>query len=248
MTGDEPVRPSPPARTAQFRVRDDNTASPHRTLSQTAVVPPVDVAEELMTAAAVEEPAIEEPHVPAPAAFDATETIAAAQIDRHILADAPIAEAPAAEAPPVEEPAVAAAAEIAEETVLAPSVEPDIDFSRTEKPQKVEPEVKTVKVRSSVDVMAELEALRKRATNTTPRAPKRDVLADLASLRPKRDLHRTLHLQIPPDVLPRSRSVRVTLSFEDSDEGIIQTEDQQLDLGDVSDVQSLSVNLKIDLA
>lgn len=246
MTGDEPVRPSPPARTAQFRVRDDNTASPHRTVSQTAVIPPVDVAEELMTAAAVEEPAVEEPHVPA--AFDASETIAAAQIDRHILADAPVAEAPAAESPPVEEPVVAAAADVGEETVLAAPVEPDIDFSQAEKPQKAEPEVKTVKVRSSVDVMAELEALRKRATNTTPRAPKRDILADLASLRPKRDLQRTLHLQIPQDVLPRSRSVRVTLSFEDSDEGIIQTEDQQLDLGDVSDVQSLSVNLKIDLA
>ena len=90
--------------------------------------------------------------------------------------------------------------------------------------------------------------MRKRATNTTPKAPKRDILADLASLRPKRDIQRTLHLKIPQDVLPRSRSVRVTLSFEDSDEGVIQTRDQQLELGDVSDVQSLSVNLKIDLA
>ena len=262
MTGEEPVRASPPARTAQFRVRAEPAGNPHRTLSQTATIPPVNVAEELMTA--VEEPIAEEPHPPAPAAFDAEETIAAAQIDRHILADAPVAEAPAAEpivemtieSPPVEEPAVAAtavseaeaAAEIGEETILAASAEPEIDFNQTEKPQKTEPEVKTVKMRSSVDVMAELEALRKRATNTTPRAPRRDILADLENLRPKRDLQRTLHLQIPPDVLPRTRSVRVTLSFEDGDEGVIQTRDQQLELGDVSDVQSLSVNLKIDLA
>lgn len=110
------------------------------------------------------------------------------------------------------------------------------------------PEVKTVKVRSSVDVMAELEALRKRATNTTTKAPKRDIMADLASLRPKRDLARTLHLQLPTDVLPRTKSVRVTLSFEDGEHGVIETRDQQVDLGDTADVQSLSVNLKIDLA
>ncbi len=95
--------------------------------------------------------------------------------------------------------------------------------------------------------MAELEALRKRATNTTAKAPRRDVMADLSSLRPRRDVNRTLHLQLPSDVLPRTKSVRVTLSFEDGD-GAIDTQEQQLDLGDASDVQSLSVNLKIDLA
>jgi hypothetical protein len=73
-------------------------------------------------------------------------------------------------------------------------------------------------------------------------------MADLSSLRPRRDVNRTLHLQLPSDVLPRSKSVRVTLSFEDGDQGVIETRDQQLELGDTSDVQSLSVNLKIDLA
>jgi signal recognition particle receptor subunit beta len=129
------------------------------------------------------------------------------------------------------------------------TLEPEIDFSETEKPQKSKPDVKTVKVRSSVDVMAELEALRKRATNSTTKTPaKRDVLADLDSLRPKRDLNRTLHLQLPSGVLSRTKSVRVTLSFEDGEEAVIDTQNQHLDLGDASDVQSLSVNLKIDLA
>jgi hypothetical protein len=107
--------------------------------------------------------------------------------------------------------------------------------------------VKTVKVRTSIDVMAELEALRKRATQAPPKAPKRDVMADLANLRPKRDIHRTLNLQLPPDVFPRAKSVRVTLSFEDEGQGVVETQNQNLDLGDTSDVQSLSVNLKIDL-
>ena len=96
--------------------------------------------------------------------------------------------------------------------------------------------------------MAELEALRKRATQAPPKAAKRDILADLDSLRPKRDIHRTLHLQLPGDVLNRAKSVRVTLSFEDGDQGVIETRDQHVELGDTADVQSLSVNLKIDLA
>jgi hypothetical protein len=47
-------------------------------------------------------------------------------------------------------------------------------------------------------------------------------------------------------VIPRAKSVRVTLSFEDQDQGVIQSQEQTLDLTDTSDVQSLSVNLKID--
>ena len=283
MTGEEPARPQPAARAAQFRVRDETT----RTSAQTVAVP--DLTEEIET---VDEPIAE---APAPPQFDSEATIAAADIDRHILANAPVAEPPPVEAPAdapsameapapstapepetaeewsgefhaaeaqegepqaqaapeleedlAEEPA--AIAETGEEAVLPkPAAEPEIDFTQSEKPQP-EPKVKTVKVRSSVDVMAELEALRKRATQTTPKAPRRDVMADLAGLRPKRDIHRTLNLDLPGDALHRTRTVRVTLSFEDEDAGVIETRDQQLELGDTSDVQSLSVNLKIDLS
>jgi len=215
MTSDEPARAVPPARAAQFKVRDDSA----RTMAGTVAVPVIDEEDlaEMTAASTAEESA---------PAVDTEATIAAADIDRHILSSAPIAEAP----------------EVFEPT-------PEIEFNETEKPQKIEKsEVKTVKVRSSVDVMAELESLRKRATQTNVKAPRRDVIADLESLRPKRDLHRTLHVQIPQDVLPRARTVRVTLSFEDSDAAVVETQDQQLELGDTSDVQSLSVNLKIDLA
>ncbi|MEA2489051.1 MAG: mutual gliding-motility protein MglA [Acidobacteriota bacterium] len=128
--------------------------------------------------------------------------------------------------------------------------EPDVDFPSGEPEKQEAPAaLKTVKVRNSVDVMAELEALRKRATQTTtPKASKRDPMADLAALRPKRDLTRTIHLQVPADVVPRAHAVRVTLSFEDGEAGVIETREQQLDLSDVADAQSLSVNLKIDLA
>jgi mutual gliding-motility protein MglA len=222
MTGEEPARAAPPARVAQFRVQDNSMPSPTRTVAATTPVPSV-----------ASTPVIEPPAPEEVKAVPAAEQVLP-EVDRRIIADAPVAEAPVPAAQPQAAPEP------------APSPEPEIDFSRTEKPQKVEPEVKTVKVRSSVDVMAELEALRKRAT-AAPAKPsaKRDALADLAALRPRRDVQRTLHLHIPADVLPRAKSVRVTLSFEDG-AGVIQTQDQQLDLGDTSDVQSLSVNLKIE--
>ena len=202
--------------------------------------------------------------------FDAEATIAASSFDRRVIADAPVPEQPHVEQPVVEQPmrevdAAPAPQAVTDVPLQAPAeavdqffpvsepappvLEPEIAFSEAEKPQKTEPEVKTVKVRNSVDVMAELEALRKRATSATPKsAAKRDVMADLDSLRPKRDINRTLHLQLPSGVLSRTKSVRVTLSFEDGQEAVIDTQNQHLDLGDASDVQSLSVNLKIDLA
>jgi hypothetical protein len=104
--------------------------------------------------------------------------------------------------------------------------------------------------------MAELEALRKRATHTTTTAapkPKKDAavaaaLDSLSTTRPARDLHKTMSLHVPAEILARSKSVRVTVSFSDGDQGVIQTEEQTLELGDTTDVQSLSVNLKIDPA
>jgi mutual gliding-motility protein MglA len=219
----------------------------------------------------VQAPTLVEEAMPDVDEFDPEATVAAS-FDRRIIADAPVAEAsvaPSVEEARVEErraesPSLQVPA--SGETVSQPVVEepPAEVFTPLEEPiaevaapfdfntplpheAEVKPEVKTVKVRSSVDVMAELEALRKRATSTAPKAPKRDVLADLDSLRPKRDLNRTLHVQLPPGVLARTKTVRVTLSFEDGAEAI-DTQEQQLELGDASDVNSLSVNLKIDLA
>jgi signal recognition particle receptor subunit beta len=243
MTGDEPSRaPSPPSRTsAQFRVRDENS----RTNAQTVAVPDIEEAlaeDEVPVPVPVPEPE------PQPPAFDPEATIAAASLDPRIFEDAPVAE------PEVEWSGGLQPAEAAPEAEPEPEPQTEDGGLKPAAPPEPEPEpppaeVKTVKVRSAVDVMAELEALRKRATQTTPKAPKRDILADLDSLRPKRDVHRTLHLQLPQDVLHRAKSVRVTLSFEDAEAGVLETRDQQLELGgDTSDVQSLSVNLKIDLS
>ena len=251
MTGEEPVRAPGSARSSQahFRVKDDSA----RTMSGSTPAPDTSAIAATIAAEAIEEVAeapeaerIEE--IPASAEIDEA-TMASAEIDRHILASAPVAEPfveqeEAVEVPAAEEPAPAEPEPVVEEVAA-----PEFNFNEAPEPEKTAPaEVKTVKVRSSVDVMAELEALRKRATQTTTRAPKRDILADLASLRPKRDLHRNVQLSVPSDLLPRTKSVRVTLSFEDGEEGVLETRENHVELGDTSDVQSLSVNLKIDLA
>ena len=263
MTGEDPARAASaqPRGGAHFRVRDESgAASPARTVAGSVATPAVGtvleepVEEEVIAPAATvaePEPEVEiEPPPPTPA-FDFNAPV----VDPKILAEAPVGDPPVADEPPPVEMAVIdnGIEHIVEAVAPAPEAEaaqpePDIVFSETEKPHKIEPEVKTVKVRSSVDVMAELEALRKKATNTTPRAARRDILADLDALRPKRDISRTLHLQVPQDILPRTKSVRVKLSFEDAETGVLQSSEQTLDLADTTDVQSLSVNLKIDLA
>lgn len=249
MTGDEPSRPAPSARAVQFRVQSNENRPPHATVVATTPVPPAHLASAPI---ALETPSFDEiaeleakPQAP----IETEAALTAADIDRYLVADAPVAEAPIADVPAPAPEIVFDTTPAAAGPVLAPEplmAEPEIDFSQDEKPVP-EPEVKTVKVRSSVDVMAELEALRKRATQASPKAAKRDALAELASLRPKRDIQRTLNLHLPPEVFPRAKSVRVTLSFEDEGHEVVESQEQTLDLGDTSDVQSLSVNLKIDL-
>ena len=97
-----------------------------------------------------------------------------------------------------------------------------------------------MKMRSSVDVMAELEALRKRATQSPSKQQKKETGSNR-----HREIQKTINLQIPAGVLPKTRSLRVTVDFVSSD-GVVQSQKQSVDLGDTSDAQSLSVNLKID--
>jgi hypothetical protein len=132
---------------------------------------------------------------------------------------------------------------ISDVPVAAPAApEPEINFSQTEKAGK-EPKVKHVKVRSTVDIMAELEALRKRATQTTPKQAKKEV-SPLDALLKTREMQKNINLKVSPDTLAKSKSLRVAVSFENSD-GVVQQQEQTIELGDASGAQSLSVNLKI---
>jgi signal recognition particle receptor subunit beta len=263
MTGEEPIRPAaqprrPASEVATFRVKESGSmpaVAPRATVAGTAPLPPVAApsAPFFTTPAAaaaapevvappletVEEPppAAPEP-TPAEAAFTDSTLAHTADVGAGALSSAPVAEPEPAAPPP--EPAPPPPA--------PPALEPEIDFARTEKPAK-KAEVKHVKVRSSVDIMAELESLRKRATAAPPKSAKKEPTATeliLAASRPKRDVHKTVSLAVAPGVLPKSKNLRFTVSFENED-GIVQTQEQSVELGDTDNVGSLSVNVKFDI-
>ena len=104
--------------------------------------------------------------------------------------------------------------------------------------------MKHVKVRSTIDVMAELEALRKRATTQTTPKTKKETAVPAPTL--GRELHKAVTVAIPPLVLPQTKTLKVTLSFENSDGGVVQEQQLSVELEDMSDVESVSVNLRID--
>ena len=148
------------------------------------------------------------------------------------------AEAPAAEAPP--------SLDASESAARAP--EPEVDFSQTEKSVKAPLDMKRVKVRSSIDIMAELEALRKRATQATPKAKKETPAPEPAVpvTKPKRDMHHTVVMQANPSTVPDAKSVKVTVSFERDGE-VLEQHEQTVELVDVAEVRSLSLDVKIAL-
>ena len=123
--------------------------------------------------------------------------------------------------------------------------EPEIEIPQAEKASKRAPDVKHVKVRSSVDIMAELEALRKRATQTISKSQKKDSTTTTTAPRSKHEIEKTVSLHVPAGVLPKTKALKLTVSFEGSD-GVVQKEEKSVELGDTSDAKSLSVNLKIE--
>jgi len=251
MTGEEPVKATPrrsPADAATFRVRDDG-AGANRTITATppapvtkvstapiaAYNPEAQTAPPLEVVETVEDPSVEE-----------------ISIEDEFFADLP--EIPELREPPSPgpPPEIVTPPELpppAEPEAAASAPEPEIDFGQTEKQAKRVPAVKHVKVRSSVDIMAELESLRKRATQSAPKPAAKKEFSPLDALRnppkPKRDVHRTVTLPMAPGTLGKSKQLRVTVSFE-NDGGVVQSQEQSIDLGETSDVQSLSVNLKFE--
>ena len=250
MTGEEPVRPAPrrpAAEASTFRVRDEGVLS-SQTIAGPAPVPPSRIATAPVpafgTAVTAPPPQVAEP-APAPAP---------PMLFTDPFDEIPVPETISAEGPGIDEGAFSKIAlepplQLSDPGPQLTTPEPEIDFGQTEKQVKAAPEVKHVKVRSSVDIMAELESLRKRATQSTPKPAARKETSPLDVLRnppkPKRDIHRTVTLPTPPGTLPKSRRLRLTVSFE-NDGGIVQSQEELVDLGDTSDVQSLSVNLKFE--
>ncbi len=141
----------------------------------------------------------------------------------------------------------------------------DISFgeSASSAPAPAEPAVKHVKVRSSVDILSELDKLRKISTQKAsagsgpaprsdpgrPRASGASIDDLLASnLNHKKDVTRSFDLTIPRNVLGRSRQVTIELKFSDGTGSPLLTDSRfSIDLSNSADLQKLLLSLRFNV-
>jgi hypothetical protein len=122
--------------------------------------------------------------------------------------------------------------------------------------------MKRVRVRSNVDIMSELEKLRKmatqRPTGRTGAAPALESkgrsgvfsIDDLltTTLNHRKDVAQTFDLAMPKDVLAKSRRLRVGLIFSDTGGGeVLPAKTFEVELGALSDVRKLLLSLKFNV-
>ncbi len=148
----------------------------------------------------------------------------------------------AANLPPADDPA----AEVSFAEIQPPPDEPPPNSS-----------VKHVRVRSNVDILSELEKLRKIATQkpaSTPSVKARSAadvsLDDLlgSSRNHKKDVAQSFEVLLPHDALAKSRRVSVGLSFGDDAGVIIGTEKRfDVEFAGVKDLQKLLLSLKFNV-
>lgn len=120
-----------------------------------------------------------------------------------------------------------------------PPPQPDSEIHFLETPDQISeepPKVKHVRVRSIADIMAELDALRRKATESTGkgRLPGSRAATQKLVLMPTSAAD-----------LARTASVRVTVSFEDENGNVVQRNEQVVTVEE-TDVQSLLLKVKID--
>ena len=162
--------------------------------------------------------------------------------------------APPAELPPPDAPFEAAN--------LPPPEDPsaEVSFAEIQPPPDDPPPdsaVKHVRVRSNVDILSELEKLRKIATQRPPSPPHgrtksaADVSLDdlLGSTKShRRDVAHTFEVLVPRDALAKSRRVTVGLSFGDGDGGAIGPEKRfDVEIAGAKDLQKLLLSLKFNV-
>jgi mutual gliding-motility protein MglA len=175
-----------------------------------------------------------------PSAFDVADSATVQEFEQALDSlDAPLPEqAPA--------PAAAAEPEIAEVS-FAEATEPEPEKAVTE-------EVRHVRVGSNIDILAELEKLRKTTTATgqaadeKPRRPAAGLSVDdllAGSLNHRKEVSRVFEVQVPRRQLAQGQQVRVGLRFEDGQGNEIgEGQSFAVELQARSDIQKLLLSLK----
>jgi signal recognition particle receptor subunit beta len=134
-----------------------------------------------------------------------------------------------------------------------------VDFEETAQPAPVEA-IKHVKVRSNVDILSELEKLRKNATltplpgsSTVNKARRRgDTLSvdDLLSmgLNHRKEVQRLVEVEVDPRDLGQARRLKLTVQLRgEGREDLGPEKTVEIDLANMKDIQKLLVSLKLDM-
>jgi len=182
-----------------------------------------------------------------PGSFDATDVSTVQEFEQALDSlDAPLPEAPAAAA--VGNAAGAPAdAEIADVTFA--------EASQPEPEKAIVEEVRHVKVRSNIDILAELERLRKTSTSGAPEGEKEkprrqptgisvdDLLA--SSLNHRKEVSKVFEIQVPRRQLSQGHQVTVGLRFEDKQgKELGNAQSFSIELQSRSDIERLLLSLK----
>ncbi|HEY7864340.1 MAG TPA: hypothetical protein VIE39_11795, partial [Thermoanaerobaculia bacterium] len=146
----------------------------------------------------------------------------------------------------------------AEDAAAAPEGEElaEVEFAEAQEPAKVDPEeVKHVRVRSNVDILSELEKLRRNATAApVPGRPTRktasstgisidDLLA--SSLNHRKEVNRIFEVRVPQRELSRGHVVTVALRLEDRQNRPVGEEKTfSIELNTKPDIEKLLLSLK----
>jgi signal recognition particle receptor subunit beta len=179
-----------------------------------------------------------------PGTFDGGDSATVQEFEQALDSlDAPL---PEQAAPPPPAAAAAPEAEIG-----------DVTFAEAEEPEPekaVDQEVRHVKVGSNIDILAELERLRKTSTATSPAAeekPRRaatgisvdDLLA--SSLNHRKEVSKVFEVQVPKRQLAQGHQVTIGLKFEDRQGNAIgEGQNFAIELQSRSDIEKLLLSLK----
>ena len=171
--------------------------------------------------------------------------------------EAPAAPPPPPHVEPFEEAMKPPGAVVGEETGS------DVHFAELKVPDQppvAEASVRHVRVRSSVDILSELEKLRRLSTQKTPLSPPDSggrprssaslTLDDLLSgaRNHRKDVSQSFELTLPKDALGKSRRATVTLRLQDAVGGEVAPETTvSVELSNLRDVQKLLLALKFNI-
>jgi len=133
----------------------------------------------------------------------------------------------------------------------------DVTFAEAEEPEPekaVDEEVRHVKVGSNIDILAELERLRKTSTATAvsaegkPRRPATGISVDdllASSLNHRKEVSKVFEVQVPKRQLAQGHQVTIGLKFEDRQGNAIgEGQNFAIELQSRSDIEKLLLSLK----